>query len=155
MSDAAPSSSGSGLRWVFGGAAAVSIAAGVAGYWRYAGSERYVAEGIEEMKARGPTLDVEGCIDAVVGWAHDCDIQGTNAAVCQQAIGMTMFHCLDGADRAAECEPYAEPESGGKWVYARCEARGMRCVSKRECACADAYRAVDSFCRTGGEAVQL
>jgi hypothetical protein len=155
VSDGAPSNSGSGLKWVLGGAAAVSVATGVAAYWRYAGSERYVAQGIEQMQARGPDLDVEGCIDAVVGWHHDCDIQGANAAVCQQAVGITMFHCLSGADRTAECEPYDVPQDDGKWVLSKCEDRGMRCVNKRECACADAYRAVDSFCRTGGEAVQL
>ena len=58
----------------------------------------------EQMQIRGPELDVEGCIDAVIGWHHDCDIQGANAAVCQQAVGITMFHCLKGADRTAECQ---------------------------------------------------
>ncbi len=135
--------------------ATVSVVMGVGGYYRYAGSEEYVAHGIEQMDRRGPELDIEGCVDAVVGWNHDCDIHGANAAVCLQGVGMTMFHCLSGADRTEECGPYDAPETSGKWVLARCEERGMRCVNKRECACAEAYRAVDSFCRTGGKAVQL
>lgn len=144
-----------GLRWVFIGIGVISLVTGVAAYRRYAGSERWVAEGIARMEARGPALTVEGCIDEVVAWHHDCDVQGANAAVCQQAVGITMFHCLRAADRAVECEPYAAPESSAAWVWAKCEERGMRCVNKRECACAEAYRAADSFCRTGGEAVQL
>lgn len=142
------------LRWVFGGATLVTVILGVAGYWRYSNSEAYVAKGIEQMQEQGPQLDVEGCIDAVIAWHHDCDIEGANAAVCQQAVGITMFHCLDGADRSQACEAFV-PRESGKWVLDTCADRGMRCVNKRECACAEAYRAVDSFCRTGGEAVQL
>jgi len=140
---------------VLGALAVISVGVGVAGYHRYASSERWVAQGIAHMQEVGADLSVEGCIDAAMQWHHDCDVEGANAAVCQQAVGITMFHCLAGADRAAECEPFAAPEGSEKWVYARCEARGMRCINKRECACAQAYRAVDSFCRTGGKAVQL
>ena len=156
MAQAEPTdTSGPSLKWVFGGMAVVTVAMGVGGYYRYAQSEDYIAYGIEQMDRRGPQLDVEGCVDAVIGWHHDCDVNDANAAVCMQGVGMAMFHCLAGADRSEECKPYDEPQSSGKWVQRVCEERGMRCINKRECACAEAYRAVDSFCRTGGEAIQL
>ena len=50
------------------------------------------------------------------------------------------------------------PETAGEkgnWVYGRCDERGYTCLNKRECACAEAYRTIDSFCRTGQDAVQL
>jgi hypothetical protein len=87
-----------------------------------------------------------------------------------------MDHCLSARERDQTCEQYLDPASGmhaatqdmrdrarnpavaggsGRWVYARCEERGMVCRNKRECACAETYRAIDSFCRTGQQAVQL
>lgn len=154
----------------------VTVIVGVLAYYRYAGSEQYVVEGIRQMESVGPDLDVEGCIDEVVEWHTGCDRHETNAAVCLKGVDVLMAHCLSAADRSESCEQYLDPESevrqatedmrsrarnpdkaaaSGKWVYGRCEERGMRCVIKRECACAEAYRAVDSFCRTGQQAVQL
>lgn len=167
---------GPSLRLVLGFAGAVTILTGVMGYARYAGSERWVSEGIQQMDARGSELDVEGCIDEVVGWYDACDQEDANAAVCLTGVDILMAHCLGAQDRAPTCELYLNPDSevrapteqmreqarnpkkageSGRWVYARCEERGMRCLNKRECACAEAYRAVDSFCRTGQQAVQL
>ena len=171
-----PPNDGPSLRLVLGVVAVLTVLFGVLGYARYAGSERWVAEGITEMKIEGETLDVEGCIDATVEWYDACDEHDANAAVCLQGVGIVIFHCLAAQDRSQTCEQYLDPDSqvheatedmrerarnpakageSGRWVYGRCEERGMRCVNKRECACAEAYRAVDSFCRTGQQAVQL
>jgi hypothetical protein len=147
------------LPWVLAGLALGAIAIGVFAYARYAGSEAYIAHGIEQMKVRGPSLDAEGCVDAVLGWAHDCDVHDTNSAVCEQGVKILMFHCLDNGDEAArkaECDEFlSEERAQGKWVWKTCESRGMRCVNKRECNCAEAFRSFESYCRTGGEAVQL
>jgi hypothetical protein len=147
------------LPWVLAGLAAGAIAIGVLAYARYAGSEQYIAQGIEQVKHRGPALDAEGCVDAVLGWAHDCDVHDTNSAVCEQGVKILMFHCLDAGDaaaREAECEAFlSEERTQGKWVWKTCEERGMRCTNKRECNCAEAFRSFESYCRTGGEAVQL
>jgi len=169
-------SSGPSLKLVFGLLTVVTVVVGVLGYRRYANSERWVAEGIAEMNRTGAELEPEGCIDATVRWYNECDQQQANAAVCLQGVSLLMFHCLDAADRQQTCELYLDPDSAvhlptedmrerarkaetagesGRWVYGRCDERGMACVNKRECACAEAYRAIDSFCRTGQEAVQL
>lgn len=168
--------SGPSLRLVFGVVTILTVTLGVLSYWRYASSERYVAEGIAAISKIGAQLDEEGCIDRVVEWHDACDENGTNAAVCLQGVKLLMFHCLDARDRGETCELYLDPDSpkhaptedmrararnpekagsSGEWVYARCEERDMRCAIKRECACAEAYRAIDSFCRTGQDAVQL
>ncbi|PRP98304.1 hypothetical protein ENSA5_30370 [Enhygromyxa salina] len=164
------------MKFVFIGLALVSVIVGVLGYWRYASSEQWVVEGVAKMDALGPKLDAEGCVDEVVGWYNDCDQHDANAAVCLQGVGILMQHCLSARERTQTCELYLNPESAahavtddmrararnpdkaggsGRWVYARCEERDMVCRNKRECACAEAYRAIDSFCRTGEEAVQL
>jgi len=167
---------GPSLSLVLGGMAVVTVVMGVLAYYRYAGSERWVAEGIQHMDAVGHELDVDGCIDESVDWYNRCDTHDTNAAVCLKGVDLLMAHCLIARDRSDSCEEYLDPNSevhqatedmrararnpetagaSGKWVYGRCEERDMRCVIKRECACAEAYRAVDSFCRTGQQAVQL
>lgn len=169
-------SDGPSLKLVFGLVAIVIVVVGVLGYRRYANSERWVAEGVAKMEELGATLEPEGCIDEAVSWYDECDQQGANAAVCLQGVSILMFHCLDARDRQQTCELYLDPSSpvrqptesmrerarkaetageSGRWVYGRCDERGMSCTNKRECACAEAYRAIDSFCRTGQQAVQL
>jgi hypothetical protein len=167
---------GPSLKLVFGVLAVVTVLLGVFVYWRYAKSEAYVAEGIRMMEARGAELDVDECVVETVAWHDACDQNDTNAAVCLQGVKLLMFHCLHAEDRTETCELYLDPESvihqptedmrararnpekageSGNWVYARCEERDMTCINRRECACAEAYRAIDSFCRTGQDAVQL
>jgi hypothetical protein len=169
-------SDGPSLTLVFGTLAIVTLIVGIFGYRRYANSERWVAEGVARMDRVGATLEPEGCVDEAVSWYGECDQQGANAAVCLQGVSILMFHCLDARERQATCELYLDPSSpvrqpsesmrerartpekageSGRWVYGRCEERGMTCTNKRECACAEAYRAIDSFCRTGQQAVQL
>ena len=169
-------SSARGLRWLFIALASTSILVGVFSYWRYANSEQWVVEGIAQMNTLGPGLDVEQCVDASVEWYDACDQHDANAAVCLQGVGIVMQHCLSARERDQTCELYLDhtssvhqasefmrerarnPEKAGesgRWVYARCEEREMVCRNKRECACAEAYRAIDSFCRTGQQAVQL
>lgn len=142
------------LKWVLIGTFSVSAAVGVLAYRRYANSESYVAQGISRMQAEGSSLDVEGCFDAVIDWHHDCDINGANAAVCEQGLKIVAYHCLAGRDRSEACEAY-QPREDGKWPLAKCEERGMRCVNKRECACAEMYRSIESFCLNDGKAMQL
>lgn len=146
----------SALKYVLGAVGLVVVVFGFLAYWRYASSEGYVAEGIPHMEAVGGELDVEGCVDEVVAWHDECDQHETNAAVCLQAVKVHMFHCLSQKDRAEACEAdFPEEREDGKWVYDQCAERGTACKIKRECACAESYRATDSFCRNNQEGVQL
>ncbi len=155
VSPAAVDQSGPKLSWVLGGAAVLSIVFGVLSYRRYAMSEAYVAEGREMMDEAGKRLDAEGCIDAAIDWHAGCEDNDTNQAVCNHAVKLEMYHCLKARDRSEACVDYAKMPDKGKWVYRTCDERGMRCINKKECACAEAYRALESFCRTDQEAVQM
>jgi hypothetical protein len=147
--------SGPSLRLVLGGAACVSVILGVFAYWRYAGSEAYVAQGMERMDALGRSASALECVDGALDWAEHCEENGTNHAVCLHAIKVQMAHCLVGQDRAESCLEYTTKPEGGRWVQETCEARGQRCVNKRECGCAEAFRALQSFCSTGQKAVAM
>ncbi len=148
--------SGPSLGLVLGSVAVLSIVFGVLAYKRYADSEAWVQQGIKKMDAEGANLDVQGCIDAAIKWHAGCEENDANQAVCNHAVKIEMYHCLSATDRAAECEAdWSNPPEKGSWVYGACEERGNRCINKRECACAEAYRATDSFCKTGQKAVQL
>lgn len=154
--------SGPSLRLVLGGVASLTLLFGVLSYKRFAESERSVVEGMALMAEAGKKLDAEGCIDEVIGWFHACGDQGSNAAVCLQGVSLTMFHCLAAQRRDATCEFYVKPRFGpdgrvdhGDWVFMECNERGNLCAQKKECACADAYRALQSFCLTGQTSVQV
>jgi len=154
-------SSGPSLSWVLGAAATVTLMMGVLAYKRYAESEIWVAEGIARMSEVGKDLEErEACIDEVLHWHERCTEHGGNGAVCLEGVKLVTFHCLQARER--ECEDFVEPQMDwrgkldlGAWVYDRCIERGTTCKIKRECACAEAYRSLQSFCKTGQEAVQL
>ena len=113
------------------------------------------------MQSIGRQLSASACVDEALARVEGCQEQQTNAVVCQQAVKIQVFHCLDAAGFAAHegvCEDHLaehEDETNDKWVYTTCTERGRGCFSKRECACAEAVRAFDSYCRTKGEGVQL
>lgn len=154
--------SGPKLSWVLGGTATLTLLFGVLSYKRYAESERWVAQGIAQMQSQGQSLDAEGCIDAAVTWHDACEDEGANAAVCLQGVKLVLFHCLAAKPRVEACEPYMVPQldprgkvDPGDWVYMRCIDRGMTCKQRRECACAETYRTLESFCRHDGKGVVL
>lgn len=162
MQQAQYDTSGPKLSWVLGGAATLTLLFGVLSYKRYAESERWVAKGIAQMEQDGEGLDPEGCIDAAVHWHDACEQEGANAAVCLQGIKLVLFHCLAAKPRVEPCKPYMVPQldpqgkvDPGDWVYMRCIDRGMTCKQRRECACAESYRTLESFCRNDGKGVVL
>lgn len=162
MQQAQYESSGPKLSWVLGAVATLTLLFGVLSYKRYAESERWVAEGISHVESVGNTLDDEGCIDEVIKWHDACEEEGANAAVCLQGVKLVMFHCLAAKPRTNACEPYLVPQrdpSGkvdpGDWVFMKCMERGSKCKQRRECACAESYRILESFCRNDGRGVVL
>lgn len=154
MSEPEYATDGPSLWQVLGPVFLASLLLGVFVYWRYAASETYVKEGIAQMDAQGATLDADGCVDAALAWFEGCEAHNTNAAVCEQGLKLVSFHCLRAAPRDAACEAY-QGSPNGRWVYDTCESRGMRCVNKRECACATVFRTFESFCLNDEERVQL
>ena len=144
--------SGPKLRWVLGGVAFLAIAMGVGGYYTLVRSRDHFADATAEMDRVGKTLDTEGCISAVLDWHAACE---ANKPLCDNGVPMVMTHCLMGGDRTETCETLDLSSAKATWVFQQCEDRGTPCLNRKTCACASAYRAIDSFCRHGQEGVAL
>ena len=165
MSEPEYDTSGPSLKLVFGIVGTLAVLLGVLSYWRFAKSERWVAEGRAHMEAVGGDRDIHGCLDEVVSWHDRCEDEGVNAAVCLQAVKIQTYHCLAARDREQECTTatvssevegtWDQRREDGKWVYDVCIARNQTCKIKKECACAVGVRAVESFCLNDGRAVEL
>ncbi len=150
--DDAHDTSGPRLSWVLGTVAVVAAAMGILATYRYDESERHFREIEAKMDAEGPNLDVEGCVDAVLAWHASCR---ANKPLCDHGVPKVMTHCLAGRDRSEACRAIEGRSARAQWVFARCEARGTPCKSRKKCPCADAFRALDSFCRHDQKGIAL
>ena len=132
---------------------AVAVFMGLFAYYRYVTSEREIMDGMASIEQKGVSLSSEGCIDEVLAWHKHCDAL---SVMCNDAVKIAMYHCLEARDRTADCSQL-KPDvvSRGQWVFGVCKERGTECRIRKQCPCADAYRALDSFCRTDQQAVQL
>lgn len=144
--------SGPSLRLVLGVMVIIILVGGVAAYWRYVQSENYFAVSLQEMDRKGKELDVEGCVSAVLEWHGRCE---ANKPLCDNGIPQVMTHCLVGRDRAEACAALELGSAKAQWVYESCMERDTPCTNKKQCACADAYRTLDSFCRHDQKGVAL
>ena len=144
--------SGPSLRLVAGSIAALAIVLGVLAYWRYTVSERHFATALAQMDAVAPTLDTEGCVTEVLTWHRTCE---ANKPLCDDGVPRVMTHCLMGADRAEYCKGLDLSSAKAQWVFEKWRVRGNECTNRKSCACADAYRAIDSFCRHEQKGVAL
>lgn len=144
--------SGPSLRVVLGVMAILIVVLGVGSYWRYTVSENHFAATFVEMDRKGPELDVEGCVDAVLEWHGRCS---ANKPLCDNGVPQVMTHCLAGRDRAKDCEALDLSSAKAQWVFSSCLERETPCRNKKECPCADAYRTLDSFCRHDQKGVAL
>jgi len=153
--DAVPEvdTSGPSLRLVFGIVGVLVVCLGITAYWRYTVSENWFAESLPHMDAIGQTADAEGCVDAALEWHETCE---ANKPLCDNGVPRAMTHCLMADDRAALCEAIDLDDTGkAQWVFKSCFDRGTPCKSRKKCPCADAYRAIDSFCRHHQQGVAL
>jgi len=144
--------SGPSLRLVLGAMSILVVVLGVAAYWRYVQSENYFAVTLHEMDRKGKELDVEGCVSAVLDWHAHCE---ANKPLCDNGVPQVMTHCLVAQDRAETCESIELGSAKAQWVFESCLERDTPCTNKKQCACADAYRTLDSFCRHDQKGVAL
>lgn len=125
---------------------------GALAYWRYKLSERHFAETLAAMDELGPRVDTEGCVTAVLAWHERCE---ADKNLCDHGVPRVITHCLVGSDRTSTCDALDLSSAQAQWVFERCERRGTSCGDRKNCACASAYRAIDSFCRYGQEGISL
>lgn len=144
--------SGPSLRLVLGTIVTLVVVLGIVAYWRYTVSERHFAETFAEFDRLAPTVDAEGCVTAVLEWHERCE---ANKPLCDNGVVRVMSHCLPGRDRSEYCETLDLSSSKAQWVWNKCVDRGTPCRERRSCPCADAYRAIDSFCRHDQTGVAL
>jgi hypothetical protein len=88
----------------------------------------------------------------VLQWHRTC---AANKPLCDEGVARVMTHCLVGRDRADYCATLDLSSAKAQWVWNKCVDRGTPCENRKKCACADAYRTIDSFCRYGQEGVAL
>lgn len=144
---------GPSLRAVLTGMTLVAVFMGVFAYYRYVTSEKAIMAGMAELEVKGAALDSEGCVTFVLDWHKRCTALNS---MCNDAVKIAMYHCLEARDRTADCAKLnPDVVSKGQWVFGVCKDRGTECRLRKQCPCADAYRAMDSFCRTDQQAVQL
>jgi hypothetical protein len=130
----------------------IVVPMGVLAYYRYVQSENHFIQATAEMDKLAPTLDVEGCVDAVLDWHATC---AANKPLCDHGVPMIMTHCLSGRDRSQVCESMDLSSAKAQWVFASCKDRGTGCRGRKKCACATAYRTLDSFCHHDQEGVAM
>lgn len=145
--------SGPKLKYVLGTVMVLVLVLGTLAYQRYAASETHFAAIMAEMDERGKELDAEGCVDAIIEWNKNrCD---ANKPLCDNGVPQVMSHCLMARERPNLCGDLEGKSSKGQWVFNSCKDRGTACRIRKRCACADAYRTIDSYCRHGGQGVSL
>lgn len=144
--------SGPSLRLVLGVMAILAVVLGVFSYWRYVQSENYFATTLAVIDEQGRELDVEGCVDVVLEWHEECS---ANKPLCDNGVPRVMTHCLAGRDRTEACEALDLSSAKAQWVFSSCLERDTPCTNKKQCACADAYRTLDSYCRHDQKGVAL
>lgn len=144
--------SGPSLRLVLGIMGALIVVLGITAYWRYTVSEGWFARSLPVLSETGKTVDTEGCVDAVLRWHETCD---ANKPLCDNGVPRAMTHCLMGGDRVRACASLSGESAKAQWVFKSCFDRGTPCTKRKKCACADAYRALDSFCRHDQTGVAL
>ena len=130
----------------------MAVALGITAYWRYTVSENWFAASLPKLEEAGKSLDTEGCVDAVLEWHNTCD---ANKPLCDNGVPRALTHCLMADDRTETCEEHGDQPASAKWVFQTCADRGTPCKNRKKCPCADAYRAIDSFCRHGQKGVAL
>lgn len=130
----------------------LAVVLGITAYWRYTISENWFAQSLPELGEAGKHTDVEGCVDAVIEWRKTCE---ANEPLCDNGVPRAMTHCLMADDRAPTCASLGDRPASSKWVFSSCADRGTPCKNRKKCACADAYRALDSFCRHDQKGVAL
>lgn len=128
-------------RLVIGLLLLLSAVVGVVAYWRFIVSDRYLRADLNRLSTRGKRLSVEGCVDATVTWASRCQAM---KSLCDATGPEMMTRCLAANDRTAYCARLGRTGADTHFGFKECKARHVN--RKTKSACADAYRAIATYC---------
>ena len=124
---------------------ATLLAAGLAlNYSRFLSYVKHTIEDPENPPIwQQQAMSPEDCVDSALRWAANC--RGVKA-LCDEYVTRVTTECLETRDHVAYCAAVSDEIDGPSFGVAECRARGVRRNIDHE-ACANAYKAVDSWCR--------
>ncbi|MFT5434612.1 MAG: hypothetical protein ACI9OJ_005326 [Myxococcota bacterium] len=131
---------------VLGAIFAVSIAMGLISYGQFMDSEARIQSDFGGIRELGATVDVDGCVDAVIAWHGQCDAM---KVLCDKSVGRMMEQCLDGGDRSGYCGrvDFTSNANSG-FGYQQCKERGSHATRTAKKVCGTTYRAIAFHCKT-------
>jgi hypothetical protein len=148
-------SGGRVARWVILGALAIGTLIGTWVYFSATRASITVWDQIETFTTRGRTLSGPDCVGASLDWFRDtCSAPGR---ICLDAVPRAVSHCLAAGDRTADCTALGNNEKPSQWAYERCAERGIDRKARKPIkeSCTSAWRAFDTFCKSGQRGVAL
>lgn len=140
---------------VIGIAMLVGAALGVFVYLRAADGSVVIAHDFKAMRERGAQLDANACVEESLAWFNDrCDAVGK---MCIDAVPRMVGECLAAQDRSQACAAIGNDLKPSQWAYDRCKALGIDRKSEKPVkeSCTLAWRALDSWCKSGQKGVAL
>lgn len=140
---------------VIGIAMLIGAALGVFVYLRAADGSVVIAHDFKAMRERGAQLEAEACVEESLAWFNDrCDAVGK---MCIDAVPRMVGECLAARDRSATCAEIGNDLKPSQWAYDRCKALGIDRKSEKPVkeSCTLAWRALDSWCKSGQKGVAL
>jgi hypothetical protein len=106
-------------------------------------SERYLSQVWHDMAERGTELTVEGCVDAILAWNHECEAM---KGLCDLSVTGMMVSCLQGGDRRSYCAAEGSRMQTTHFGVSECSGRALS-TRHEKAVCAASYRAVGGHCR--------
>jgi hypothetical protein len=147
--------SGKAARWVILGSLTLGCLIGTWVYFSASRASIAVWDEIETFGTRGKALSGPACVSASLDWFRDtCAAPGR---ICLDAVPRAVSHCLAAADRAADCQALGNDEKPSQWAYERCAERGIDRKARKPIkeSCTSAWRAFDTYCKSGQRGVAL
>lgn len=144
------------MAWiVIGTCCVIGSVLGATTYFRAADGAEHVGQKMVDMRLRGASIDGVACVNETLDW-HDkvCDAPGR---MCIDAVPKVVGECLAGQDRTALCIELGNDDKPSQWAYNKCKARGVDRKSRKGVkeSCTQAWRALDSYCKSGQKGVAL
>lgn len=114
-----------------------------------------IAKDYQLMRKRGAALTAEQCVEAGIEWFNTgC---GAVGRMCIDAVPNVVAECLAAKDRSEACVANGNNLKSSQWAYQHCLALGIDKKSKKPVkeSCTLAWRAFDSWCKSGQTGVSL
>lgn len=140
---------------VIGLAMLVGAVLGIFVYFSAAAGSVAINKDVHAMRDKGLAMTSEECVANTLSWfEHTCDAVGR---MCIDAVPRMVGECLAAKDRSEACVANGNNEKPSQWAYHKCQALGVDKNSKKPVkeSCTAAWRAFDSWCKSGQKGVAL